>query len=40
MIVKLAGTLFESVGWKGFALYDLSEQTSNDSGDIREERVF
>jgi hypothetical protein len=37
MIVKLAGTLFESVGWKGFALY---EQTSNDSGDIREERVF
>ena len=40
MIVELAGTLFEFVGWKGFALYDLSEQTSNDSGDIREERVF
>ena len=38
MIVELAGTLFESVGWKGFALYDLSEQTSNDSGDIGEER--
>ena len=28
MIVELAGTLFESVGWKGFALYDLSEQTT------------
>jgi hypothetical protein len=39
MIVKLAARFLSMLAGRGFA-HDLSEQTSNDSGYIREERVF